>query len=235
MQKNKVEPTGRPKTPLESAKKIKLKDEKSHETKDKKDTKTKTTVGKPAGATKTTTVGKKTEGSKRPVTGKNDQKSKTVGKKGGTNAKKVDPKKGKKDIKKGTKDKKEEEKHEEEHHEVEEKKPVIINPKYIYNNNDELKNNPTLSCIYFLLKGKYIDDKKQFLHLVTYSPLLYKNFGSNMKFLLDDKKKDAQNKADEIEKFLNNYGDLNNYLSKEFSLSKKAINSIQFFKKKRRG
>ena len=55
-----------------------------------------------------------------------------------------------------------------------------------------------------------------------------------MKFLLDDKLKDAQNKANEIEKFLNNYGDLNNYLSKEFSLSKKAINSIQFFKKRKK-
>ena len=35
-----------------------------------------------------------------------------------------------------------------------------------------------------------------------------------------------------LEKFLNNYGDLNNYLTKEFAFSKKAINSIAFFKKK---
>ena len=55
-----------------------------------------------------------------------------------------------------------------------------------------------------------------------------------MKFLLDEKKAEVQNKANEIEKFLNNYGDLNTYLTKEFSLSKKAINSIQFFKKKKK-
>ena len=147
-------------------------------------------------------------------------------------AKKVDPKKGKKVAKK-TNDKKEEDKkeEEEEHHE-EEKKPVIINPKYIHNISDELKSNLGISCLYLVIKGKYIDDKKKLLHITTNSPLLYKSTGSSMKYLLDDKKKEVQAKADEIEKFLNNYGDLNTYLTKEFSISKKAINSIQFFKKK---
>ena len=49
-----------------------------------------------------------------------------------------------------------------------------------------------------------------------------------MKFLLDEKNAGVQNKANEIEKFLNNYDDLNTYLTKEFYLTKKAINSIQF-------
>ena len=231
VKKEKIDPKARPKTPLNSTKnRVKLKDDKAHDTtdthKEKKDTKTKTTGAKaPAGGK--TTAGKKDAG-KRPVTGKADPKAKTTtNKKGAANAKKGD-KKGKKDTKK---EKKEEEKKEEENA-VEEAKPVIIKPKYIYTLSDDLKNNSPLSCLYFVLKGKYINDKKQILHITTNSPLLYKSFGSNMKFLLDDKKNETQKKADEIEKFLNNYGDLNNYLTKEFSLSKKAINSILLFKKK---
>ena len=229
--KKKIDPKDRPKTPMTTTKnRAKLKDDKAHDTtdahKDKKEPKK--AAGGKAPATGKALAAKKGDAGKRPVTGKADPKAKTATKKGAPNAKKTDAKKGKKDTKK---DKKEEEKKEEEEH-VEEKKPVILNPKYIYTLSDELKNNHGLSCLYFILKGKYINDKKQILHITTHSPLLYKTFGSNMKFLLDDKKKEAQNKASEIEKFLNNYGDLNNYLTKEFSLSKKAINSIQFFKKK---
>ena len=229
--KKKIDPKDRPKTPIATTKnRVKLKDDKTHDTtdahKDKKDPK-KPAGGKAPAASKAP-ASKKGDAGKRPATGKSNPKAKTGTKKGAPNAKKTDAKKGKKDTKK---DKKEEEKKEEEEH-VEEKKPVILNPKYIYTLSDELKNNHGLSCLYFILKGKYINDKKQILHITTYSPLLYKTFGSNMKFLLDDKKKEAQDKASEIEKFLNNYGDLNNYLTKEFSLSKKAINSIQFFKKK---
>ena len=224
VQKSKIDPTARPKTPmaLGSTRKTKIKEDK-HETKEKKETKAKVTIKAPASSKGA--AGKKTDASKRPKTAK-DTKSRANAKKGGANAKKGAKGGGKKDAKKAPAK-------EEEHHEVEEeKKPVVINPAYIYTTNDELKNNPGLSCMYFVLKGKYIVDKKQFLHITTFSPLLYKTFGSNMKFLLDDKLKDVKNKANEIEKFLNNYGDLNNYLSKEFSLSKKAINSIQFFKKK---
>ena len=232
--KKKIDPTNRPKTPMVSSKKPRIKEDKPNDKteihKEKKETKSKATTGKATGVK--TTAGKKTDTVKRPVTGRADPKSKTITKKGGANAKKIDPKKGKKDTKK-TKDKKEEDKKEEEHHEeVEEKKPVIINPKYIHNISDELKNNLGLSCLYLTLRGKYIDDKKKILHITTYSPLLYKSIGGSMKYLLDDKKKEVQSKANEIEKFLNNYGDLNSYLTKEFSISKKAINSIQFFKKK---
>ena len=232
--KKKIDPLARPKTPLASSKKPKIKEDKPHDKteihKEKKEAKPKTTGTKPAGAKPA--AGKKSDTSKRPVTSKADPKSKTITKKGGANAKKVDPKKGKKVAKK-TNDKKEEDKkeEEEEHHE-EEKKPVIINPKYIHNISDELKSNLGISCLYLVIKGKYIDDKKKLLHITTNSPLLYKSTGSSMKYLLDDKKKEVQAKADEIEKFLNNYGDLNTYLTKEFSISKKAINSIQFFKKK---
>ena len=231
--KKKIDPKERPKTPMASSKKPKLKEDKPHDKteihKEKKEVKPKTGVGKPSGTKPA--AGKKTDAAKRPVTAKGDPKSKTITKKGAANAKKLDPKKGKKGVKKANEKKEEDKKEEEEHHE-EEKKPVVINPKYIINISDELKNNSGLSCLYLVLKGKYIDDKKKILHLTTNSPVLYKSTGGSMKYLLDDKKKEVQAKADEIEKFLNNYGDLNNYLTKEFSISKKAINSIQFFKKK---
>ena len=232
--KTKIDPTKRPKTPMATTKKPKIKEEKPHdkteihkEKKEVKEVKPKSNLAKssvPRG------VVQKKDAGKRPVTAKNDIKAKTIPKKGGANVKKLEPKKGKKGNVRGKKD---EDKKEEEHQpEVEEKKPVIINPKYIYNIPEDLKNKSGLSSLYFILKGKYITDKKQFLHLTTYSPSLYKSFGSKMKFLLDDKKTEVQKKANEIEKFLNNYGDLNSYLTKEFSLTKKAINSIQFFKQK---
>ena len=228
--KTKIDPTKRPKTP--AAPKPKMKEEKSNNKtvvhKDKKDVKPKAGVAKSAVGGKAPAA--KKDASKRPKTAKIDPKSKTLSKKGGANAKKVDPKKGKKGNVKGKKE--ESKKEEEPKTEVEEKKPLIINPKYIYNIPEDLKNKSGLSTLYFVLKGKYITDKKKFLHLATYSPALYKSFGSKMKFLLDDKKVEVQNKANEIEKFLNNYGDLNSYLTKEFTLNKKAINSIQFFKKK---
>ena len=236
--KKKIDPKARPKTPLASSRKPRIKEEKPHDKteihKDKKEAKPKATPVKPAGTKPV--AAKKTDNSKRPVTSKADPKSKAITKKGGANAKKVDPKKGKKVAKKTNdkkeEDKKEEDKKEEEEHHEEEKKPVVINPKYIHNISDEIKNNAGLSCLYLVLKGKYIEDKKKILHITTNSPLLYKSNGSSLKYLLDDKKKEVQAKADEIEKFLNNYGDLNTYLTKEFSISKKAINSIQFFKKK---
>ena len=229
----KADTSARPKTAAPATKKTgKAKEEKSHDTgdthkdKEKKDTKTKAGGGKA-----TSTIGGKTplskkDGGKKSITGKADPRAKTATKKGNPNAKKGDAKKGKKDTKK---DKKEEKKEEPV---VEEKKPVVINPKYIYTVSDDIKNNPSLCCLYFIIKGKYIVDKKQILHISTNSPLLYKSLGSNMKYLLDDKKNEVQNKANEIEKFLNNYGDLNNYLTKELTINKKAINMIQFLKKK---
>jgi len=235
--KKKIDPKNRPKTPMAVSKnRTKIKDAKSQDIseihKEKRDAKVKTSTRAPVVGK--TPIPKKTDNMKRPVTGKVDSKTRTGNKKGVGTTKKVDPKKGKKDVKKTNKDKKEEEKKEEpvEQPKEEEKKPVIITPKYIYTVSEDMKKSNGLSSIYFVLKGKYIDDKKKFLNLSTFSPILYKSFGSSMKFLLDDKKKEVQNKANEIENFLNNYGDLNTYLTKEFSLSKKAMNSIQFFKQK---
>ena len=230
----------RPKTPLGTNKakgkgdKEKEK-EKQHDTTDKHDKKklTITTVG--GGNTKPAKGRLNTEANKRPITGKSDAKSKPqLGKKPAANSKKVDPKKakGKKDAKPAKAEHKEEPKEEpkEEAPKVEEKKPVIINPKYIINIPDELKNNNNLCSVYFILKKNYLD-KKNVLLISASNPLLYKCFGNNMKFLLDEKKNDIDKKAKEIESFLNNYGDLNTYLTKEFSLSKKAMSSLSMLKK----
>ena len=168
-----------------------------------------------------------TEVGKRPITGKSDAKSRpNLGKK--VNSKKTDKKaKSKKEVKK--EEPKEEVK--EEPPKVEEKKPVIIKPKYIINIPEEIKDKFNLCSIYFILKKNYLN-KKQILYIATSNPLLYKTFGNNMKFLLDEKKNDIEKKAKDIESFLNNYGDLNTYLNKEFSMSKKAMSSLSMLKKK---
>ena len=230
----------RPKTPL-GTNKAKTKGdkekekEKQHDTTDKHDKKKLKITPVGGGNTKPAKGRLNTEANKRPITGKSDAVSKPqLGKKPAANNKKVDPKKakGKKDAKSAKAEPKEESKEEpkEEAPKVEEKKPVIINPKYIINIPDELKNNNNLCSVYFILKKNYLD-KKNVLLISASNPLLYKCFGNNMKFLLDEKKNDIEKKAKEIESFFNNYGDLNTYLTKEFSLSKKPISSLALFKK----
>jgi len=230
----------RPKTPLGTNKpkvkgdkdKEKQHDNTTHDTKEKKKP-TITTSG--VGNSKPSKPGRlNTETGKRPVTGKSDAKSKTtIGKKPGVNNKKTEIKKtkGKKEAKSAKEESKEQkEEPKEEAPKVEEKKPIIINPKYIINIPEELKNKNNLCSVYFILKKNYLD-KKNILLLASSNPLLYKCLGNNMRFLLDDKKKEVDKNAKEIESFLNNYGDLKTYLTKEFSLSKKAMNSLSMFKK----
>ena len=221
----------RPKTPLGTNKLRNREKEKEnkhditeiHNNKDKK----KLTINTIGGGNKAGKGRVPTEASKRPVTGKAEVKSKTqIGKRPAMNSKKEKKIKGKKDTKK------EEPKVEpKEEPKVEEKKPVVINPKYLITIPEEMKNNNSLISIYFVLKKNYLD-KKNILCITTSNSLLYKNFGNNLKFLLDEKKNEIQKKADEIKSFLNNYGDLNTYLTKEFSLTKKAMSSLSIFKKK---
>ena len=221
----------RPKTPIGTNKRIKSdKEKEKHDTtdihnniKDKK----KLTINTGATNPKSGKGRVVTEVGKRPITGKSDAKSRpNLGKK--VNSKKTDKKaKSKKEVKK--EEPKEEVK--EEPPKVEEKKPVIIKPKYIINIPEEIKDKFNLCSIYFILKKNYLN-KKQILYIATSNPLLYKTFGNNMKFLLDEKKNDIEKKAKDIESFLNNYGDLNTYLNKEFSMSKKAMSSLSMFKKK---
>ena len=172
-----------------------------------------------------------TESNKRPVTSKPDNK-KPSGKKPPANNKKTDNKKGKgkKDVKNAKDESKEQKEEIKEEVKVEEKKPVIINPKYIIDIPDEIKNKNDICSIYFVIKKNFLDKKNIFI-IAKSNPLIYKCFGNNIKFLLDSKKNEADKNAKEIESFLNNYGDLKNYLTKEFVLSKIAMNSLSMFKK----
>ena len=177
----------RPKTPIGTNKRIKSdKEKEKHDTtdihnniKDKK----KLTINTGATNPKSGKGRVVTEVGKRPITGKSDAKSRpNIGKK--VNSKKTDKKaKSKKEVKK--EEQKEEVK--EEPPKVEEKKPVIIKPKYIINIPEEIKDKFNLCSIYFILKKNYLN-KKQILYIATSNPLLYKTFGNNMKFLLDEKK-----------------------------------------------
>ena len=224
----------RPKTPLGTKRNKEKEKEKEnkhdtteiHNNKDKK----KLTINTIGGGSKAGKGRVPTEASKRPVTGKGEVKSKTqIGKRPAMNNKKEKKVKGKKDTKK-EEPKVEPKAEQKEEPKIEEKKPVVINPKYIITIPEEMKNN-NITTIYFVLKKNYLD-KKNILCITTSNSLLYKNFGNNMKFLLDEKKNEIQKKADEIKSFLNNYGDLNTYLTKEFSLTKKAMSSLSMFKKK---
>ena len=223
----------RPKTPLGTKRNKEKEKENKHDTteihnnKDKK----KLTTNTIGGGSKAGKGRVPTEASKRPVTGKGEVKSKTqIGKRPAMNNKKEKKVKGKKDTKK-EEPKVEPKAEQKEEPKIEEKKPVVINPKYIITIPEEMKNNNNITAIYFVLKKNYLD-KKNILCITTSNSLLYKNFGNNMKFLLDEKKNEIQKKADEIKSFLNNYGDLNTYLTKEFSLTKKAMSSLSMFKKK---
>lgn len=241
--KKKISGKERPKTPIGTTKLRQRGDknkdrEKPHDITDihnnKEKEKKKVTINTVGGVGNKTSRGGRinTEiGNKRPITGKSDAKSRAqIGKKPPINKKGGDKKtKGKKDAKSTKEESKEEPK--EEPPKVEEKKPVIINPKYIITIPEEIKNKNELNCLYYILKKNYLD-KKNILYISTSNPLLYKCLGSNMKYLLDEKKNDIDKKAKEIQSFLNNYGDLNTYLTKEFSLSKRAMGSLLMFKKK---
>jgi len=167
-----------------------------------------------------TTVAPKTKNSKGTAIKTTTTKKFTKGKAG--------DKKGKSDKKK--KDVEEAKEEEEKEEVVEEKKSVILKDKSINKIPEELKANNALINLYFVSKGNYLNNKEKY-KLILSNPSIYKSFGSDVKFLLDDKKKELKSKITELESFLNNYGDLQNYLTKEFNPSKTAQNSLVFVKK----
>ena len=230
----KIDPKQRPKTPFtESKARVKLKND--HETtttdfnKTKKHDEKKTTEKKTVEKNTKVTDRKKKEPAvdKKRVAGKSATKNKPT-------AKKVANKKG---VEKKNVGKKEEvknlkvEKEEEEEKKVEEKKPIIINPKYIFNNfPEEIKNSKSLCYIYMAMKKNYFD-KKDLFNILVHNPILYKCYGSNLKFLLDDKINNLKNQISELENYFSKWGDIENYLSKKFVLSKTPLQSLVFFTK----
>ena len=140
---------------------------------------------------------------------------------------KTTDKKGKKDNKKNAK-KEEDTKKEEK--EEEKKVEIILKDKAIFKIPDELKEKNALFNIYLVLKGNYLTNREKY-NMFLYNPTIYKLFGNDISFLLDDKKKEIKAQISELESFLNNYGDLESYLAKEFSASKTALNSLVFVKR----
>ena len=156
---------------------------------------------------------------------------KTVGTKKFTGKGKIGDKKGKKEKKKVEKKEKEKEEIKEDLvKEEEEKKEIILKDKIIIKIPEELKTNNSLISIYFAIKENYLTNKEKY-KIITNNPTIYKSFGNDIKFLLNDKKKDIQTKINELETFLNKYGDLETYITKEFQPSKTAQNSLIFVKK----
>ena len=166
------------------------------------------TAYKPS-ATKRFTARKKTIDKK----GKHDKKGKEI----------------KNDIKnvniKNKKEKKEEKKEE-----IKEEKKIDINYKGLNQIPEDFKNKNALFNIYLMLKGKYLNNKEN-CKLILSNPIIYKNFGSNIKFLLNDKIKELKSKISELETFLNKYDDLPNIVSSIFQPSKAAIKSMMFVTK----
>ena len=176
--------------------------------------------------------GRNTEDEKLPTQRTKNVKgtaAKTIATKKFTNKGKAGDKKPKKEIKKV-----EVEKEDEKEEPIEEKKEIILKDKTIIKIPDELKDNiddnKNLFTIYAVLKGKYLTNQEKY-NLILYNPTIYKSFGGDIKFLLEDKKNEIKSKINELESFLNNYGDLENYISKEFAPSKTAQNSLLFVKR----
>ena len=140
---------------------------------------------------------------------------------------KAGDKKGKKEKDKKKVEKEKEDKKEEN---IEEKKEIVLKDKRIIKVPEELKDNNGLFNIYLILKGNYLTNREKY-KLLLYNPTIYKCFGNNIQFLLDDKKKEIKEKITELEDFLNKYGDLESYLNKEFTPSKSAQNSLMFVKR----
>ena len=205
------------KTPLNKKDKVKDKEEKKE--KDNKDNKIKknkaisVTAYKPS-ATKRFTAQKK-----------------TIDKKGKPEKKKIEKKKDIKKTDKKAKDTKEEEKKEKAKN-LEEKidKIIVLKDKTINKIPDDLKNNNALFNFFLVVKGNYLSKKDNF-KLILSSPKIYKAFGNDIKFLLDDKKNELKAKISELQTFFNRYDDLPNILSKEFHPSPSSLKSLLFVTK----
>ena len=93
-----------------------------------------------------------------------------------------------------------------------------------------MKSNSSLYSIYLMIKGNYLNNKEKYKLILT-SPKIYKNFGNDVKFLLNDKKSELKSKIDELETFLKKYDDLPNIVSTTFQLSTSALKSLMFLTK----
>ena len=181
----------------------------------------------------------KIEKPKTPVASKNDRErnSKSAVKRGNINKNKTStlplktPVK-KSGVKKMFEDKKQEKKEEkvekvEKIEKPEEKKEVILKDKTLNKIPEDIKNNNNLTALYLMLKGNYLSNDQKF-KIISNNLLLYKSFDSNLKFLLEPKKQKLISEIKEIESFFSEYNELDKYLTRVYTPSKTAINSLVF-------
>jgi hypothetical protein len=109
----------------------------------------------------------------------------------------------------------------------EEKKKVIMKDKSIIKIPEELKDSNDLLSIYFVLRGKYLDNKEKF-KISLCNPTICNIF---IKDIFDEKKKELQTEINKLEESLNQYEEIETYLTTEFSPSKTSQNSLMFVKK----
>ena len=190
---------------------------KEHEKEEKKENKPKKTKGISATAYKPSAT-KRFTSQKMPIEKKNKEKNDKKKKEIKKDIKKVN-------IKNKDKKEKEEKKTEEK---IENK--IVLKYKGLHQIPEDLRNKNPLYNIYLMLKGNYLSNKEN-CKLILSHPLLYKSFGSDIKFLLNDKKKELQTKINELESFLKKYDDLPNIVSSTFQPSKAAQKSLMFVTK----
>ena len=109
----------------------------------------------------------------------------------------------------------------------EEKKEVIMKYKYIIKIPEELKDSNDLLSIYYVLREKYLDNKEKF-KISLCNPTICNTF---MKEFFDEKKKELQTEINQLEESLNQYEEIETYLTTEFNPSKTSQNSLMFVKK----
>lgn len=108
--------------------------------------------------------------------------------------------------------------------------PQLI-PKYIYLIPNELKENSQITMLYILSKTTFLNPKEKYDLILTFPSLFKLGYNSSLSFMLDDKREKLKERINAIQTLFAAYGDIESYLSKAFSPSKTAQNSLTFVTK----
>ena len=127
-------------------------------------------------------------------------------------------------------DNKNEEKKENEVKDLNKKVEIIIKEKPIINIPENIKNSKELSCLYIILKDKFISSKDKFNIIISIKPI-YESYNKDIKFLLDDRINELKDREEKINKIFNNYPDIEKYLNQLFNPSRIAFKSLTYITK----
>lgn len=108
--------------------------------------------------------------------------------------------------------------------------PQLI-PKYIYKIPSDIKENNQIAMLYILSKTSFLKPKEKYTLIISCSLLFKLGYKSSLSFMLDDKKAKLRQSIQAIQTLFSSYGDIESYLSKAFSPSKTAQNSLTFVTK----